>query len=62
MNKWNVYIKLHEAFSRSLDCVEFDYKNVEIEDTANYVTLYDEDGTLAFRCHINDIAKFAKYR
>lgn len=62
MNKWNVYIKLHEGFSRSLDCVEFDYKNVEIEDTANYVTLYDEDGTLAFRCHINDIAKFAKYK
>lgn len=62
MNKWNVYVKLHESFSRSLDCVEFDYKNVEIEDTANYVTLYDEDGTLAFRCYINDIAKFVKYK
>lgn len=62
MNKWNVYIKVHETFSGSVDCVEFYYKNVEIEDTANYVTLYDEYGTLAFRCHINDIAKFVKYR
>lgn len=62
MNKFNVYIRTHQSFSEMVNCVEFDFTDVEIEDTANYLTLYDKDGTLAFRCHINDIAKFIKLK
>lgn len=62
MNKFDVYIRTHQSFSKTVDCVEFDFKNVEIEDTANYLTLYDEDGTLTFRCHINNIAQFVKLK
>ncbi|MBC5688126.1 hypothetical protein H8S37_04155 [Mediterraneibacter sp. NSJ-55] len=62
MNKWNIYVALHKSFCKELDSPEFYFKNVEIEDTANYLTLYDEDGTLAFRCHLNDVAKFVKYK
>lgn len=60
MNRFDVYIRTHQSFSNTVDCVEFDFKNVDIEDTANYITLYDENGILAFKCHMNDIAKFIK--
>ena len=30
------------------------------EDAASYLVLYDEDGTLAFKCHVDDIQKFVK--
>lgn len=55
-----IYVKTHESFCKECDCNEFTFYNVEIEDTANYLVLYDEDGTLAFKCHVDDIQKFVK--
>ena len=55
-----VYVKTHKSFCRECDCNEFTFHNVEIEDAANYLVLYDEDGTLAFKCHTDDIQKFVK--
>ncbi len=56
----NVYVKIHDCFSKGIECNEFSFSNVEIEDTANYLTLYDKDGTLAFKCRITDIDRFVK--
>ena len=62
MNTWNVYVMVYKSFCKELDTSEFHFKDVEVEDTANYLTIYDKNGTLAFRCHINEIAKFVKYK
>lgn len=55
-----IYVKTHESFCKECDCNEFIFHNVEIEDVANHLVLYDEDGTLAFKCHVDDIQKFVK--
>ena len=49
----SVYVKTLGCFARGIDCIE-------IEDTSNYLTLYSKDGTLAFKCRIDDIDRFAK--
>ena len=54
----HVYIKTFNNFSSDIECNEFDYHNVRVESTGGFITLYDVDGCLLFRCHINDIAKF----
>lgn len=56
----NVYVKTFETFAKGIDCNEFYFSNVEIEDTANFLTIYDKDGTLAFKCRISDVEKFVK--
>ena len=55
-----IYVRTHESFCKECDCNEFIFHNVEIEYAANYLVLYDEDGTLAFKCHIEAIQKFVK--
>lgn len=59
MSKY-VYIKTFNNFASSIECNEFHYNNVRVESTGGFLTLYDKDGGLTFRCHINDIAKFMK--
>ena len=54
------YVKTHECFAKGIDCNEFYFSNVDIEDEANFLTLYDRDGTLAFKCRVTDIERFAK--
>ena len=54
----SVYVKTLGCFARGIDCNEFTFTDVEIEDTTNYLTLYSKDGT--FRCRIDDIERFAK--
>ena len=56
----SVYVKTHECFAKEIDCNEFYFFNVDIEDEANFLTLYDRDGTLAFKCRVSDIERFAK--
>lgn len=57
-----IYVRTHESFCKECDCNEFIFHNVEIEYAANYLVLYDEDGTLAFTCPIEDIQKIIKYK
>ena len=40
----SVYVKTHECFAKGIDCNEFYFSNVDIED----LSLYDRDGILAF--------------
>lgn len=56
----NVYVKTFATFAKGIDCNEFYFNNVDIADTANFLTIYDKDGTLAFRCRIDEVDKFAK--
>lgn len=58
----SVYVKAHGCFAMGMgiDCNEFIFTDVEIEDTANYLTIYSKDGSLAFKCRIADIDRFAK--
>jgi len=56
----SVYVKTLGCFARGIDCNEFIFTDVEIEDTSNYLILYSKDGTLAFKCRIDDIDRFAK--
>ncbi|MCQ5146473.1 hypothetical protein [Enterocloster bolteae] len=56
----SVYVKSHECFAKGIDCNEFYFSDVDIEDEANFLTLYDRDGTLAFKCRVTDIERFAK--
>lgn len=57
-----VYIKVRESFSKAIDCCEFTFSNVEIEDAGHWLVLYDEDGTLAFKCHFQEIERFVKIK
>lgn len=58
----SVYVKTHEYFAKGVDCNEFYFSDVDIEDEANFLTIYDRDGTLAFKCRITDIDRFCKTR
>ncbi|WP_195416355.1 hypothetical protein [Enterocloster citroniae] len=56
----SVYVKTHECYAKGINCNEFYFSNVDIEDEANFLTLYNRDGTLAFKCRVTDIERFAK--
>lgn len=58
----SVYVKTHECFAKGIDCNEFYFSNVDIEDEANFLTLYDRDGTLAFKCRVTDISILRRSR
>lgn len=55
-----VYVKTFNTFASNADYNEFHFHDVKIDNTSNFLTIYDKDGVLEFRCHINDIAKFMR--
>lgn len=38
----------------------FYFKDVDMDDTANYITIYDKDGRMQFKCHVNKIVEFIR--
>ena len=55
----NFFLRFHMEDNGELSFYR-EITDVEIEDTSNYLTLYSKDGTLAFKCRIDDIDRFAK--
>ena len=59
---YKVYIMVNKPFAEKIGQKEFTFSNVDIEDTPNYLTIWDETGTLAFRCPINNVERFVKFK
>ena len=38
----------------------FHFHDVKIENYDDYLTIYDKDGILKFRCHIDEIVNFMR--
>ena len=55
-----VYVKTFGTFANNIECNEFHFHDVKIDSNGSFLTIFDKNGALAFRCHINDIAKFMK--
>lgn len=53
-----IYIKLKEPLSRSIDCVEFEYTNCHVVNVMDYIALFNEDALMIFKCKMDDIEKF----
>ena len=52
MNCKYVYVKI--------ECHEFHFHDVKIENDDEYLTIYDKDGILKFRCQIDKIVTFMR--
>ena len=52
MNCKYVYVKI--------ECHEFHFDDVKIENDDEYLTIYDKDGILEFRCQIDKIVRFMR--
>lgn len=59
-NCCNVYLKLRDNFSSMVNTNEFIFDNVIVKSCSNYLTIYDDDASIRFRCCISDIDKFCK--
>ena len=55
-----VYVKTFNTFAADIECNEFHFRDAKIDSTGSFLTIYDKDGVLEFRCHINEIAKFMR--
>lgn len=53
-----IYIKLKDSFSKSIDCVEFEYSNCHVVSMIDYLALFNEDGMMIFKCKTDEIEKF----
>lgn len=55
-----VYVKTFNVDTLDDECNEFHFRDVKIESTDSFLTIYDKDGVLEFRCLINNIAEFIR--
>ena len=55
-----VYVKTFNADALDDEYNEFHFRDVKIESTDSFLTIYDKEGVLEFRCHINNIAEFMR--
>lgn len=50
-----IYIQTSGIKVKNVVICNFYFKDVDMDDTANYITIYDKDGRMQFKCHVNKI-------
>ena len=55
-----VYIQTSGIKVKNVEICNFYFKDVDIDDIANYITNYDKDGRMQFKCHVNKIVEFIR--
>lgn len=55
-----VYIQTSGIKVKNVEICNFYFKDVDIDDIANYITIYDKDGRMQFKCHVNKIVEFIR--
>lgn len=55
-----INIKTSGIKIKNVEICNFYFKDVDMDDTANYITIYDKDGRMQFKCHVNKIVEFIR--
>ena len=55
-----IYIQTSGIKVKNVVICNFYFKDVDMDDTANYITIYDKDGRMQFKCHVNKIVEFIR--